>query len=482
MHGRMKRSRAMPPSPRTGESAFALPFALMMVFLVLLLGLVFLQLGAMDALNAGEDVEGLQAVTAAEFGLARARAMALSQNSPWYTMKYNGTFLSTSPGWGYSSNTVYQGHQVCNFFTNLSVPSSPATYSVVIEDLTGYLPTSGTYRIHGWGACGPYKRHVTWDCQTLTYASFLWLTNSENTVYFRTGDKLNGPTYTNDTLNIWGSPTFVQHVFTAAASLHYGQGGPPTDNPNFQQGVTYNAPKLNIPALMNSGNITAIMNAAQQTGGILLPSNSGRPYVITFGPTAGYMTIKKTNSDGSLTAVYSNKAISSTNGAIYSPEAIQVSGVVGGQITIGTSQGHDIQITNNLTYSYPSNPATMFQSGFNQSNPLLVDKLALVSGGNVVLDETWTGSWTDMYIAGSFASVTGSFENNYYTLTPVRNLHVYGGIAQMTRGAVGTVGSPGTGFLKDYLYDARFTTSPPPHLPPIGAEFTNWTLDPANPP
>ena len=79
-----------------------------------------------------------------------------------------------------------------------------------------------------------------------------------------------------------------------------------------------------------------------------------------------------------------------------------------------------------------------------------------------------------MYITAVCASVTGSFENQYYTSTPQKTLHLYGGITQMTRGAVGT--TSGTGFLKQYLYDTRFMTSPPPFLPPVGAQFSNWQL------
>ena len=53
---------------------------------------------------------------------------------------------------------------------------------------------------------------------------------------------------------------------------------------------------------------------------------------------------------------------------------------------------------------------------------------------------------------------------------------MYGGIAQITRGTIGYASNPGEGFLKDYKYDTRFMTSPPPFLPAIGAQFSNWQL------
>lgn len=381
LRNRMRQIRVVPRQTRAGRRAFALPFALMLTVLVLILGLVFLEMGGFDAVRANEDVQWLQATTAAEYGIALARAMAISQSLPWVDMTYNGTPLSTSPGFGISSNPVYGNDEVCTLFNNLTVPSSasPATYTTVIQDLTGDLITSGTYRIHGWGTCGPYTRHVTADCQTITFASFLWLTNSENGVYFQTGNVLNGPAYTNGQFNIYGDPTFVQHVWTASSTLNDASGV--TDNPNFEAGITYNAPKINFTGLLSSGQITAIQSAAKN-GGINLPSNGGKGYTITFGPVAGQVTIAQSQSGG--TTLYNAVATSSFNGAIYATEPLSVSGTVGGQITIGTSQ--TIDITGNIQYSWPSNPATMFQSGFNQSNPLLVDKLALIAAGNVMID------------------------------------------------------------------------------------------------
>ena len=48
----------------------------------------------------------------------------------------------------------------------------------------------------------------------------------------------------------------------------------------------------------------------------------------------------------------------------------------------------------------------------------------------------------------------------------VKDLHITGAIAQNFRGTVGTGGSsgPGTGYLKDYNYDDRFTVAQPPYL------------------
>jgi hypothetical protein len=193
-------------------------------------------------------------------------------------------------------------------------------------------------------------------------------------------------------------------------------------------------------------------------------------------------------------ALATNQAISTTNGAFYFQDSVKVSGTLTGEVTVATSSGNDIDVVNNLVYSYPANPATLFQAGYNQSDPLLVSKCALLSGGNLVIyPAMWAStttkvngktvyaystSWSDapaqMYITANCASVTGSFKNQYYTSSPQKTLNIYGGVVQITRGAVGQ--TSGNGFVKNYLYDTRFLTSPPPFLPAIGAQFSNWQL------
>jgi len=471
MRPKIRRVRGRPIPQRATQCGMVLPYALFVTVLILILGLAFLQTSATESLVATRNVQRLQANAAAEYGIARARAMADSQFGVWFAMTYNGSPLN------WATSPYYSGHSICNLFTNQTVPFfSTATYSVVIEDLTGDVVTSGTYRIHGYGTVGTYTRQVSLDSQALTFASFGWLTNSENGVWFRTGDWLSGLIWTNGQFNIDGNPSFNGPVYSGSGTINYMNGGPPNDNPTFADGITYNAGNINISSLISGGQITAIQNAAN-SGGISEPSNSGRGYTLTFNP-AGTFTLVKNGVGGmhpvAPVTLYNNAAISTINGAFYFQDPVQVSGTIDGQVTVATSSGNDIDITGNLVYSYPATPASMFVAGFNQSDPLLTSKCALISGGNLVIDQTWSGGWTDMYVTAVCASVTGSFENQYYTNSPQKTLHLYGGITQMTRGAVGTVS--GTGFLKDYLYDTRFMTSPPPFLPPVGAQFSNWQL------
>ncbi len=496
MRPKTRQVRARPVLQRTPQRGIVLIYALFVVILILILGLSFMQTSALETLANTHSVQHLQATAAAEYGIARARAMCDSPNNfhgNWYIMTYGGNFLS------WATSASYSGHSIATLFSNQALPNcAGVTYSVVIEDLTGDVAISDLYRVHGYGMVSGFTRHVSQDCQSLNFASFGWLTNSENGVWFITGDSLSGLIWTNGQFNIDGNPTFNGPVYSGSGSLNYMNGGPPHDNPTFADNITYNAPNLPIAAVLNGNDITAIDNAAKQAGGVLLPSNSGHGYALIFN-TGGTFTIYQLDSSGDelSPALYNNVAVATTNGAFYFQDKVMVSGTLTGEVTVATSSGNDVDITNNLDYSYPANPATMFQAGFNQSDPLLTSKLALISGGNVVIkpakwsstlttphsgspyyaySTAWSDIGSDMYVTATCASVTGSFENTYYTSSPQKTLHLYGGIVQVTRGAVGQ--TSGNGFLKNYLYDTRFTTSPPPFLQDmsIGSQFNNWQL------
>jgi len=455
---------------RARQRGIALPLAMFATFVVLITGLSFFEVARMEAVAARRDTALFEALTAAEVGLVRARAMCTSQNVPWAIMTYNGQALN----FVLDADPVYSGHYVCPLFTDLPAGSgSDSTYSIIVEDMGGWIPGTGQYRIHAVGACAGFSHRIIVNASTLTYACFGWLTDSENGVYFTNGDTVGGWVYTNDHLNINRSPVFTGRVNTHGSYINYRNGGPPWDNPNFQQGITLNSPYLNMSALLSGGHITAVRNRALQTGGIWAGSNSGRPYRVTFAAD-GTVTILKKTSTGTWSTVVSNKALSTTNGAIYLEDYVEVSGTVNGQVTLATPSGKDITITDNLVYANPASVSAPFQSGFDFTNPSFDDKLGLIAGGNIVVKKSWTSDWNNFYIMASLLSVSGSFKNYYYTSSGYKTLHVLGGIAQDTRGAVGTVSNQG--FLKDYKYDMRFYTDPPPHFPVAMYDFTLWSL------
>lgn len=450
------------------ERAFALPISMIVSVILMVIGLALLETSRLESVRSAKDMQSVQALAAAEIGMARACAMAESQSSAWSVMTYNGSSLVFMS----STDPMYQGHAICNLFSSVPVGGDVnATYSVVIEDLTGWLPTSGHYRVHSFGNAGTHSQHITVDATTVTYASFGWLTDSENGVWFANGDVVDGWVYTNDRLNIWGSPTFKGKVNSAASSLRYAHGGPPRDNPDFQGGLTLNSPPIDIGAIMNNGHITVIRDRAQEANGIWLGPNGGRPYKVIFNPN-GTVTIKKKRRSGWKTVV-NNKALSSTNGAIYIEDTVQVKGKLDGEVTLATPENKDIQIIGDLVYTYPPNKKNVFKDTFDPEDPQFDNRLGLIAGRDVVVKKTGR---SDAYIMASIAAINGSFRNHYYWRRPSKTLHIYGGLAQKTRGPVGMIG--GRGYVKDYKYDIRYRTEPPPHFPTISYDHSAWKLNP----
>lgn len=76
---------------------------------------------------------------------------------------------------------------------------------------------------------------------------------------------------------------------------------------------------------------------------------------------------------------------------------------------------------------------------------------------------------TGIQIQGSIQTLQHSFAVQYFNVGRSRSsngsIWVRGSIAQRYRGAVGTAGSPGTGYDKDYRYDTRLKYTAPPYFP-----------------
>jgi type II secretory pathway pseudopilin PulG len=64
--------------------------------------------------------------------------------------------------------------------------------------------------------------------------------------------------------------------------------------------------------------------------------------------------------------------------------------------------------------------------------------------------------------------------DNYKCGTTLGTLNVWGSIAQFWRGPVGTAGSPGSGYIKNYNYDERLATQQPPSF--LSPSSTSWKL------
>jgi hypothetical protein len=341
------------------------------------------------------------------------------------------------------------------------------SYSVVIADLgvVGAGP-SRRYKATSTGTYGNMNRVLINYIQVDNYARYLWFTDKEtyggSTVWFFSLDHLNGPTQTNSNYNIMGTPQFDAQVESVADYIRFYNNGnninlnqssnAPYDIPVFAQGITFGTEPTTMPTQALN------LRSAATAGGLSLTGN----------------TTVVLNSNGTMNVTNSAKSWNNTNMALPGNGALfvnsgnlTVSGTLKGQLSVGASK--DIVIPNNLTYA--TDPRT---------NPSSSDVLGIISEGDVKLPFS---NPNNLEIDGCIMALGSSFYLDNYTQTPAKGtLTVYGGIIQSERGPVGTfngaTGQKLSGYSKNYLYDARLLSSPPPFIPTTGDYVTiSWEED-----
>ena len=166
----------------------------------------------------------------------------------------------------------------------------------------------------------------------------------------------------------------------------------------------------------------------------------------------------------------------SVSGYRYTPDyacglgTAYIKGVVDGQVTVGTSQ--DIIVTGNLTMQ--ADPWTVPSSN---------DVLGLIPTHTVWVYHPVSTASTPVNMGTPVTRIDAAiltvqdsfFVQNYQLGAKLGDLTVVGAISQNHRGTVGTGGSGGTGYMKDYRYDNRFKSGyikPPAFLAPTSTQWT----------
>jgi len=381
-----------------------------------------------------------QAIGLAEAGLDHALVWLRSQSSP-------PSGNSTNP-WG--------GVQ------NLGSPVI-GNYSVTIADLgsPGGIAGAKRYRVTSTGTVGSTTQRLINYLQTDNFARYIWFTEHENfqgtNVWFWNQDHLDGPTHTNGHFNIAGNPVFEGEVRSVDSYIRYFNNGnninsanlsnPPHDLPDFQGVVTLGSESISMPTQALN------LRSASTNGGLRLTGNS---------------TVVL-NSNGTMNVTNSNRGWNNrnmslpANGALFvNNGSLTISGTLNGRLTVGASS--DVNIHNSIVYA--NDPRT---------NPASTDALGIISEQDVVID---SGGPTNLEIDASIMALNTSFLlEDWWTGGAKGTLTVYGGIIQHERGPVGTFSGTTkvSGYSKNYHYDTRLLTSPPPFLPTTGDYITlSW--------
>ncbi len=329
-----------------------------------------------------------------------------------------------------------------------------------------------------------------------SFARYAWFTDTENGVNWVTGDTLTGDLQTNSRMYVIGQPVIKGAVSTFGGAVGNGGSRPPYSLPDrygdrlicdsYQTGV-----KVPLPS-----DISNTVNAATK---IFQPASaySGSGYA--------YNVYLQFNSDGTVTysdstwqkAYYSGWTLvdstpsqplniasigdAGTGGAVIlvNNGNAHVSGTVSGRVTVAANKG-------NGTYkeSIPSSydgvgtNGNVFIDGATtcstdpRTNPGSPDMLGLVAYNDVMLMKQPNG---DVNIDAAVFALKGSFLYQNYGVDANDGdasgyIQLYGSITQENRGPVGRLStgyhsSSYTGFLKNYRYDPRMGTDPPPGYP-----------------
>jgi hypothetical protein len=352
--------------------------------------------------------------------------------------------------------------------TNGSGSVGSGTYNYYI-----YRTNTSTYCIistgtvsgvsNGSGTNHPISRVVSLlDVYQPTYAEFALWSSNNNAISFVTGDTFNGNVYAYTELYFSGDPAFYAPL-TSEAGTYSGS----ISGVYLEDGLTLNSYQGTMADVnFNSGSSSlkniATSSGLEVSGTTTLTFNGG---TVTVKGTSTTQTYTIPASGGLIYVANNGTTTGSKSGTIYLE-----GGTVTGPLTVVSE--NSMYVENSITYTH--NPVT---------TPTTTDALGLISQDNIWVSSTAPTSLTidaAMIAAGTSGDGSaGSFEVvNYSSKTPTGTLTVYGGIVQEVRGAVGEAngGNIVDGYAKNYSYDPRFLTKPPPDYPVISGKvnFSQW--------
>lgn len=312
------------------------------------------------------------------------------------------------------------------------------------------------YAILSNGRNGDCERNVSYLVQLDSFARYIWLTDMEvfrlkgrdTPVYFTSGDQITGPCHTNGNYNISGDPIFRDVISSAENFINYLHGGPPADNPTFTEGIQLGVDEIPMPSKALDLRTAAVQQGYHFEGPTTIVLNA-----------SGTMTVTndKLSPNTQTMALPANGAVFVTGAR--AGENLNVSGTLKGQLSIGTNR--DLIIDGNITYA--TDP---------RIDPDSTDVLGLIAEKDVVIAQGASPRGGDLTIQASLMAMDDSFYVDSWDSEIKGTLNMYGGIIQDRRGPIGTFDSRTnqkvSGYTKNYIYDSRLRTLPPPFYPTTG--------------
>ncbi len=321
------------------------------------------------------------------------------------------------------------------------------------------------YKITSVGQVGEVTRTLQAFVRTSTFGKYAYLSGDEGgTIWFTTGDLIEGPLHSNDQISITGSPVFKGKVTSSASSFN--RGG--SFNPDFQQGYHLGVPQVRFPNLQNI--IDNYMLENGNSSPLTIDARFNRDAKITFRQDGTFIySVWRYNWWGQKIYLVKDQVVNigSLNGMLLVKGDVRIKGVMKGQLTLVATD--NVYIMDDLVY------ANSDANG--KPDPNSNDMLGLVSTKNIIVADTQPNR-DNVRINGALLALGTSFTvQHYYSGSPRGYLTLYGSLSQKVRGPVGTFNSWGiqSGYSKDYHYDTRFARISPPYFPITGQyEVYSW--------
>ena len=326
-------------------------------------------------------------------------------------------------------------------------------YSAVPSSIQNYtLCSTGTVR--------GVRRVVTMDyVHSRSWAEYaLWYDHYISQIWFQTGDRFKGKVHANDYLYLQGSPVFEQLLTSAQSSWGSGPASAVFSN-GYQLGVM----PMNITSV-NFTNTSSTQDCLLAQANLILTGAT----TIALGGTNLYISNARRgwtnyNYGGANAGVMTDGLVYVATQGSYTGD-LNLAGTLNGRMTI-VADG-TINITNHVRYA--NSPLTNSSSD---------DALGLITQQDIVIKANCPANldvYAHIIATGTRTSSTndGMFTVENYDTRPTTscsNLNVYGGIVENYRGPVGL--TSGKGYLKNYIFDTRFKTNPPPHYPVVGDQY-----------
>jgi len=499
----------------SGEQGITVLLALyVLTITTLLLGAAYVAV-LNDTGLSRNDLDQTRALAAAQAGIAQYSFNLNNNPNYWEGCPVANSVAVATPAAG---STEFYSYKPLAATGQTSCDSSNAVGTMI--ESSG--PAAGTFRISSTGTSNNVSRTVVVQYRRASFLDFVYYTDFEAfdpategyptdcafhwpnrnadcglPISFVPGDVINGPMHTEDTAAICGDGTNSHGpVFGRTSADQIQVGGLSNETSGGVNGTQYNSGNCQLsykmvgtlvepgPTLLPPPSNAQLLNVAQ-SGGYVYTGNT------TIALTGTTMTVTNSTSGntgptGVGLAMPSNGVIYVTSAsappcaeaytpgtanALYPPVAsniascgnVFVSGNYGSSLTIASD--NDVIIDGNIipTGTPLTTPATVPSGtalvGLVANNFVRVEH-GCASGSNVA-----NQTFTSPYIYAAILAVQHSFiVDNYNCGAQLGTLNVYGTIAQLFRGVVGTSGGQGTGYFKGYSYDNRLQYAEPPYF------------------